>query len=143
MLLPKPPEPFHFQELRNIPIGVIKVFPGIQFELFSHIMTESLMGVVIETFGAGNIPSSAKALLPIIEKAFENNTVVTVCTQCPQGTVMLGAYETSNALKQAGAVSGKDMTTEAAVAKLYYLFSKGYDFATICRLMETSLRGEE
>ena len=143
MLLPKPEGVFRFQKLRNIPIGVIKVFPGIQFELFSNIMTESLRGVVIETFGAGNIPSSAKALLPIIEKAFRNGTVVTVCTQCPQGTVMLGTYETSSALKQAGAVSGKDMTTEAAVAKLYYLFSKGYEPATVRAMMETALRGEE
>lgn len=142
-LLPRPSEPFRFQSLKNIPIGVIKVFPGIQFELFRNIMVESLKGVVIETFGAGNIPSSAKALLPIIEKAFENGTVVTVCTQCPQGTVMLGTYETSSSLKKAGAVSGKDMTTEAAVAKLYYLFSKGYDTKTVCHLMETSLRGEE
>lgn len=142
-LLPKPTEAFTFQRLANIPIGVIKVFPGIQFDLFSNIMTESLRGVVIETFGAGNIPSSARSLLPIIEKAFKNGTVVTVCTQCPQGTVLLGTYETSNALKAAGAVSGKDMTTEAAIAKMYYLFSKGYDAETICQLMETNLRGEE
>jgi len=143
ILLPKPADAFNFQRLENVPIGVIKVFPGIQFDLFSNIMTESLKGVVIETFGAGNIPSSAKSLLPIIEKAFANGTVVTVCTQCPQGTVLLGTYETSNALKSAGAISGKDMTTEAAIAKMYYLFSKGYDTKTICRLMETSLRGEE
>lgn len=143
VLLPKPSAEFTFQKLENVPIGVIKVFPGIQFELFHNIMTESLKGVVIETFGAGNIPSSAEALLPIIEKAFRNGTVVTVCTQCPQGTVLLGTYETSNALKSAGAVSGKNMTTEAAIAKMYYLFSKGYDTMTICRLMETNLRGEE
>lgn len=143
VILPKPSKPFSFQELDNIPIGVIKVFPGIQFDLFSNIMTESLKGVVIETFGSGNIPSSAKALLPIIRKAFENGTVVTVCTQCPQGTVMLGTYETSKALKDAGAVSGKSMTTEAAIAKMYYLFSKGYDTGKIRSLMETALRGEE
>ncbi len=142
LLLPKPAGKFRYQELKNIPIGVIKVFPGIQFGLFSNIMTESLKGVVIETFGAGNIPGSAQALLPIIEKAFANGTVVTVCTQCPQGTVMLGTYETSSALCRAGAVSGRDMTTEAAVAKLYYLFSKGFDHPTICKLMETNLRGE-
>lgn len=143
ILLPKPAKEFSFQPLVNIPIGVIKVFPGIQFDLFSNIMTESLRGVVIETFGAGNIPSSARSLLPIIEKAFKNGTVVTVCTQCPQGTVLLGTYETSNALKAAGAVSGKDMTTEAAIAKMYYLFSKGYDVEKIHRLMETNLCGEE
>ena len=82
-------------------------------------MTEKLRGIVIETFGAGNIPGDGNALLPIIRKAFQNGTVLTVCSQCPQGAVSLGTYETSSALKKAGAVSGLDMTTEAAVAKLY------------------------
>ena len=143
VLLPPPTLPFSFQKLEKHPIGVIKVFPGIQFELFDNIMTERLRGVVIETFGAGNIPTSAAALLPIIAKALKNGTVVTVCTQCPQGTVSLGTYETSSALKKAGAVDGRNMTTEAAVAKLYYLFSKNLSTAELCRLMETNLRGEE
>ena len=97
---------------------------------------------VIETFGAGNIPGDGNALLPIIRKAFQNGTVLTVCSQCPQGAVSLGTYETSSALKKAGAVSGLDMTTEAAVAKLYYLFSCGYDKEKIKQTMEENLRGE-
>jgi len=125
-----------------VPIGVIKVFPGIQFSLFESIMTEKLRGIVIETFGAGNIPGDGNALLPIIRRAFANGTVLTVCSQCPQGAVSLGTYETSNALKQAGAISGFDITTEAAVAKLYYLFSCGYDKGRIKELMEQDLRGE-
>ena len=68
--------------------------------------------------------------------------MLTVCSQCPQGAVSLGAYETSGALKRAGAVSGLDVTTEAAVAKLYYLFSCGYDKETVKREMEHNLRGE-
>lgn len=135
-------EEFRYVPFKNVPIGVIKVFPGIQFELFESIMTEKLKGIVIETFGAGNIPGYGGALLPIIQKAFENGTIVTVCSQCPQGTVMLGAYETSMALKNAGAVSGYDITTEAAVAKLYYLFSKGYTTDKIKILMEKNLCGE-
>ena len=116
---------FHLTEFKQISIGVLKVFPGIQFSLFESIMTESLKGIVLETFGAGNIPSYDDALLPIIRKAFENGTIVTVCSQCQSGTVTLGAYATSSALTKAGAVSGYNMTTEAAVAKLYYLFSLG------------------
>lgn len=133
---------FNFVPFKNVPIGVIKVFPGIQFELFESIMTEKLKGIVIETFGAGNIPQQGSSLLPLIKKAFANGTILTVCSQCPQGTVSLGTYETSSALKQAGAVSGWDITTEAAVAKLYYLFSKGYDRDTVKELMEKSLCGE-
>lgn len=126
----------------DVPIGVLKVFPGIQFGLFESIMTKKLSGIVLETFGAGNIPSDGGALIPIISKAFESGSVITVCSQCPSGTVTLGAYETSSALKAAGAVSGMDMTTEAAVAKLYYLFSLGISKDEIKEKMEQNLRGE-
>ena len=142
MLLPAVEGEFRLQLMRNIPIGVIKVFPGIQFELFQSIMTEKLKGIVIETFGAGNIPGNADALLPIIRKASENGTIIIVCSQCPHGTVALGAYETSSALKEAGAISGYDITTEAAVAKLYYLFSRGLSREEIRSRMERSIRGE-
>lgn len=142
MLLPPCTGSFSLQMLKNIPIGVIKVFPGIQFELFDGIMTEKLKGIVIETFGAGNIPGSADALLPIIRKASDNGTVIIVCSQCHHGTVTLGAYETSAALKGAGAVSGYDITTEAAVAKLYYLFSRDLTRDGMMERMERSLRGE-
>ena len=131
-----------FAPFSEVPIGVLKVFPGIQFGLFEQIMTEKLSGIVLETFGAGNIPGSGDALLPIIKKAFASGTVITVCSQCPAGTVALGAYETSASLKAAGAVSGRDMTTEAAVAKLYYLFSLGISKDQIKQMMEMDLCGE-
>jgi len=137
-----PEESFRVRELKKIPIGIIKVFPGIQFELFEEIMSESLKGIVLETFGAGNIPGSADAILPIVRKAHENGTVLVICSQCMQGSVSLGTYETSAALKSAGAVCAYDMTTEAAVAKLYYLFSCGYDADTVKQKMEEDLSGE-
>ncbi len=142
LLLPPCRGAFSLQPLKNVPIGVIKVFPGIQFELFDSIMTEKLKGIVIETFGAGNIPGSADALLPIIRRASENGTIIIVCSQCLRGSVTLGAYETSAALKSAGAVSGYDITTEAAVAKLYYLFSRELTRDGIRERMGRSLRGE-
>ncbi len=126
----------------NIPIGVLKVFPGIQFGLFESIITDKLSGIVLETFGAGNIPSSGGELIPIIKRAFDGGTVVVVCSQCPSGTVSLGAYETSSQLKNAGAVSGIDMTCEAAVTKLYHLFSIGIPKEEIKEKMEENLVGE-
>ena len=131
-----------FAPFSDVPIGVLKVFPGIQFGLFEEIMTEKLSGIVLETFGAGNIPGSGDSLLPIIRKAFASGTVITVCSQCPAGTVTLGAYETSATLKAAGAVSGRDMTTEAAVAKLYHLFSLGIPKDEMKQMMETDICGE-
>lgn len=131
-----------YRPFSPVPIGVLKVFPGIQFGLFESIITEKLSGVVLETFGAGNIPGGGDELLPIIKKAFKAGAVVTVCSQCVAGSVSLGTYETSSALKKAGAVSGKDMTTESAVAKLYHLFSMGYTSDQIKAMMEENLAGE-
>jgi L-asparaginase len=135
-------EKFALAPFREVPIGVLKVFPGINFSLFDAVMTEKLKGVVLETFGAGNIPGEGNSLLPIIKRAFAAGAVVTVCSQCPQGTVALGTYAASSALVTAGAVSGYDMTTEAAVAKLYYLLAKSYTKEEIKEKMEENLRGE-
>ena len=142
-LLPAAEGKFAFHPFKeDVPVGVIKVFPGIQFEIFEHIMTDRLKGVVLETFGAGNIPSTGNYLLHIIEKAYKSGTIITVCSQCMQGTVTLGQYATSKALHDIGAVNGKNMTTEAALTKLYHLFSLDIPKEEIKRRMSISLRGE-
>lgn len=141
-LLPKENKRINLIRLKDNPIGVIKIFPGIQYNLFKNIMTKDLKAVVIETFGSGNIPDNNGSLLPIIKQAFDNGILVVICSQCIHGKVALGTYETSNSLKQAGAISGYDITTEAAVAKLYYLLSKGLSKEEIKTQMETNIRGE-
>ena len=135
--------PLRVLRLRDdIPIAVLKIFPGIQFSLFEGIMTEQLKGLVLEAFGVGNLPSYDSSLLPAVKKAAENGTVICVCTQCLRGAVRLGTYETSNSLRENGAVSGSDMTVEAAVTKLACLLSQGLDSDEVRKLIETDMRGE-
>ena len=123
-------------------IAVLKIFPGIQFGIFENILTSNLKGIVFEAFGAGNIPENKGELNRILEKAEENGTIIVVCTQCLRGSAMLGEYEASQSFAKAGAVSGFDMTVEAAVTKLYYLLSEHDDLDMVKKLMITDLRGE-
>jgi L-asparaginase len=54
----------------------------------------------------------------------------------------MGQYETSLELLNAGVVSGKDMTTEAAITKLMFLLGQGLNDNEIKFYLNKSLRGE-
>ena len=88
-LMPKPRGELLVQSIKPAKVGVIKLFPGIRFELFAPIVTHELDALVLETFGTGNIPNYDEALPPLIARAISNGTAVVVCTQCAQGTVRL------------------------------------------------------
>ena len=128
--------------MEHVPIAVLKLFPGMRFDLFEPLVTKDMKAVILEAFGSGNIPSRNTALIDSIRRATENGSLIAVCSQCYAGTARLGTYATSGELKDFGAVSCQDMTTEAAVAKLYYLYSLRIDDALLRRLLETNLRGE-
>ena len=140
--LPEQPAAFKMREFKSVPIAVLKMFPGMRFDLLEPIITKKIQGVILEAFGSGNIPSQDTALVNSIRRASEGGTLIAVCSQCYQGTARIGTYAASSKLGEFGAVSCLDMTTEAAVAKLYYLFSQDMETEALKRAMETNLRGE-
>jgi L-asparaginase len=127
VLLPVPdPEarPFFAQTALTDNVVDLRLFPGLRGDVLDALFAvEGLKGVVLETFGAGNGPTTDE-FLDAVGRAVEQRgiTVINV-TQCPQGKVEAGLYEASSGLLERGVLSGLDMTCEAAVTKLMWLLS--------------------
>lgn len=129
-------------ELTSPVVSALRLFPGISPELVRNVLRPPLRGLVLETYGVGNGPDKDEAFLDALREATARGVVIVDCTQCLEGRVMLGEYAAGAALEKAGVISGFDMTAEAALAKLYYLFSRGLEPARVKREMQRNLRGE-
>ena len=126
-------------------IAALRLFPGISAGIVENLLKPPLKGLVLETFGIGNGPEQNKDFIEVLARAANRRTepvVIVATTQCLQGTVDLNKYGTGSALAKAGVISGYDMTTEAALAKLYYLFSSEHSVEDVKKKIQENLRGE-
>ncbi len=123
-------------------IILLKMFPGINRETVEHILSfPKIKGVVLETYGSGNT-TNALWFIKALQSLLKKGVLVINVTQCAGGSVLMGLYETSSELKKIGVLSGKDSTTEAALAKLMFLIGKKTPSNVLKTRFEESLRGE-
>jgi L-asparaginase len=122
-------------------IAILYLYPGISVEMVRNVITDDVKGLILLSFGVGNAPQQAE-FLDILKTATDRGTVIVNLTQCIQGQVNMGGYATGNALLNCGVLSGYDMTLEACLTKLHYLFSQNLELETVRHLMQDNLRGE-
>jgi L-asparaginase len=114
-----PPSPLPEFDGRLEPrVLAVRVFPGLDPDLVRGAVRLGVRGLVLEAYGTGTLPNLVGSLIPALEEARDRGVPVVVVSQCLRGFVELGRYEGGAAAARAGAISGGDMTVEAALAKM-------------------------
>lgn len=119
----------------------VDLFPGMRAETLRHqLSTPGIKGIVLKTYGAGNAPTAAW-FTDAVGAAVDEGKVVLNVTQCVNGGVHK-RYVSADSLANAGVVSGRDMTAEAAITKMMFLFGLGLDADRVSAELGHALCGE-
>ena len=119
----------------RIKISLIKIFPDMNEKSLENF--DNFDGIIFEIYCSGNIPTSPKFLDKINELA-EKGVIMISVSQCDN----VNNFDVDIHLLENGMLSGYDMTSSAAYAKLLFLLSNVKNKKIIGQLVEKSLRGE-
>ena len=114
--------PFRLQHQINPKVFLLRVFPGLDPQIPMSVLPK-VDGLVLEAYGAGNFPTSTaygRSLRPLFDEARKHEVPVLVVSQAHRNGVDLSLYEAGKVARDAGAISGGDMTVSAAVVKLMH-----------------------
>lgn len=126
----------------NTDIIVVYVTPGLtETSLRQQLETPGVKGIVLKTYGAGNAPT-CEWFNRLIREATERNIVIINVTQCVNGAVLQRRYFTGDQLARCGVISGHDITTEAALTKMMFLFGTGLSAKQVSNCLLRPICGE-
>lgn len=134
--------PLKLHTAMSCDVMFVHLFPGITEQTLRHLLnTPDIKGLVLKTYGAGNAPTD-KWFVYLMQETVKRGIVVVNVSQCVNGGVHSKRYMTGNALSATGVISGHDITSEAAITKLMFLFGMNLPPEEVKTLFRRSLRGE-
>ena len=123
----------------NNKIAVIKMYPGMDAsDLVPYLNMKGLQGIILELWGDERWSTFPEFLKVINELAMKGIVIVAVSQYDHVGM----RNETDIRLLEAGVLSGYDMTTPAAYAKLAFLLGNVEEKKLLGQLMDINFRGE-
>lgn len=138
----KYPNPLEVHYELDTNVTAIDLFPGLNENVLRHQLdTPGIKGIVLRTYGAGNAPTWPW-FLKAIKETVERDIVIVNVTQCVNGGVHTNRYVSGDVLAATGVVSGHDLTFEAAITKMMYLFGMGLSTKEVRRRMAVPIAGE-
>jgi L-asparaginase type I len=108
--------------------GVLQfsLIPGLEAELLiPAIEKEGCKGVILQSFGAGNVPDADPySLIPLIERCVKMQKPVIVTSQFPANSTLHTAYAPGRRAVEAGAIPTSNMTGSCAAAKFRWALAQ-------------------
>jgi len=125
-------------------VSLVRVFPGITPKILEILPEMGYKGIIIEGYGAGNVPIQRKSFANTVKKLYDQGIPVVVTTQCVFGRTEPLLYQTGKHVFDAGAISGHDMISEVAMIKLMWALAKvkENDIEKVKKYMYQNLAGE-
>jgi L-asparaginase len=135
--------PFENRAKFSNKIFVFTVHPSLNTSYLDCLDLSKLDAIIVRAFGSGNFPMKGEFnLLPFFEKCREQGVIVAMVSQADFDAVDLSKYPAGRSAIKAGAVSGRDMTLEAALTKLMYLTAQETSKSEVEKLFQENIAGE-
>jgi L-asparaginase len=123
-------------------VFLIRVFPGLNPGVFDALPALGTRGVVVEGYGIGSIPFLKRNLLPKMKELLDRGIAVAITTQAIFDGTDLSLYKVGKECLAMGAIEGRDMSSEALVAKLMWALGQTMDMDEVRKIMATNFAGE-
>lgn len=135
-------ERFELPEYGRHMVVPLRFAPGLPLQAVQALLDLQPQAVILQCYGAGNVPDRDPALLDMLRRASERGTVLAACSQSPHGQVSVGTYAAGAGMTSAGVIGTGDMTFEAIYAKLHHLLAMGLPPDEVRRGLLRDLSGE-